>query len=106
MAKGSLESLQWFDVAFEPGTLAVIKDTEANKRKERCTCYWKREFFDKLELRLSGAISESCKVVFDELNSRFKEVTPRQFKGKPILLINLCDKRKITKKYWNVVKIR
>ena len=43
---------------------------------ERCLLL-EKEFFDKLELRLSGTIPLSCKVVSDEFNFRCNEVTLR-----------------------------
>ena len=94
----TLDTTEWFDICFKPRTVAIIKGAEADKGKKGGACCRERPLVDKLKLRLCRAITESSKVVSDELDSRFKEVTLRKFKGQPILCKNLCDARKIMKK--------
>ena len=94
----TLDTAEWFDISFKPRTVAIIKGAETDKGKEGGACCRKRPLVDKLELRLCRAITESSKVVSDELDSRFEEVALREFKGQSILCKNLCDTRKIMKK--------
>ena len=94
----TLDTTEWFDIGFKPRTVAIIKGAETDKGKEGGACCRKRPLVDKLELRLCRAITESSKVVSDELDSRFEEVALREFKGQSILCKNLCDTRKIMKK--------